>query len=290
MKDKILITGINGFVGNEVANLLCNQYDVWGIGRQSYSKNPLHTSYEQVDLTDEKSMLDYASRHRFDHIVHCAASLSFNDTKTLFDANIAGVYNLLKVADMTGVKSIVYISSLPVIGVPLVLPITESHPVNPRTNYHLSKYIGELLLQNNPHLNAISLRIPSPVGIGMPTNKILPVFIRNCIDNTTIELLGKGGRKQNYIDVRDIARAVALALQKNCSGVYNIASDKSVSNLELAEMCKSVLHYSTEIVFKVEDADEDLKWDVSIEKAKTELGFIPLYKLEDTIKDIARSL
>ena len=161
MKDKILITGINGFVGNEVANLLCNQYDVWGIGRQSYSKNPLHTSYEQVDLTDEKSMLDYASRHRFDHIVHCAASLSFNDTKTLFDANIAGVYNLLKVADMTGVKSIVYISSLPVIGVPLVLPITESHPVNPRTNYHLSKYRGIVASkQSTSQRNLVAYTLP----------------------------------------------------------------------------------------------------------------------------------
>lgn len=290
MSSNVLITGVTGFVGRNIAGRLCREHKVYGIGRHPRPEKIDCDEYDQVDLSDEEAVTNYAEGHSFDHIVHCAASLSFNDTKSLFDTNITGVCNVLHIAAMTGCRSIVYISSLPLIGVPSVLPITETHPVNPTTSYHLSKFIGELLLQNSHDVRTVSLRIPSPIGPGMPGNKILPVFIKNCMCGSPIELLGQGGRTQNYIDVRDIAQAVELAVSSNCKGVYNVASDRSVSNLELAQICKKVLNSSAEIRFSGSDPEEKLKWEISIDKARMDLGFSPVHRLEDTIKEIASAI
>lgn len=46
----------------------------------------------------------------------------------------------------------------------------------------------------------------------------------------------KGTRRQNYIDVRDIAQAIEkLLITPNAVGVYNIGSDVTIFNIELAK-------------------------------------------------------
>ena len=86
-------------------------------------------------------------------------------------------------------------------------------------------------------------RIPSPVGRKTAPDKIVPVFVKNAIENVDYNLLGQGKRIQNYIDVRDIARAVEFAIDRNASGLFNIASEKSYSNKELAELCIEFILY-----------------------------------------------
>lgn len=293
MNCKVLVTGVTGLVGKAIANKLVSlSYQIIGIGRKDSANLDFPIEYYKTDIANLDDLSYVMDVTHPDIIIHCAASIS-NDNlaKELIDANVRGTTNLINIAIEYSVKKFIYISGLPIIGIPQECPITEEHSVYPPTTYHLTKYFGELLLENLAKtMDYIILRLPSPVGVGMPNNKILTVFISKCLKHENLTLLGKGGRMQNYIDVRDIANAVECSIQSNTKGIYNIAAEQSYSNYELAKMCKLVLQSKSDIFFNGVDADEDIKWVYSTQKAKDFLRFLAVIPLEQTIRDIAHSL
>ena len=125
-----------------------------------------------------------------DIIVHCAAIITHdNYSNQLLNANCIGVQNIAEYANSIKCKQLVYFSSLPIIGKPSVIPITEEHPINPPTVYHITKYFGEqvlrLLLGEE---RVVVFRIPSPIGRKTAPNKIVPVFVQNAIQNVDFNI------------------------------------------------------------------------------------------------------
>lgn len=285
---KVLITGINGFVGRSIARKLLNKYNVTGIARNYRSLTGLPVEYICADISDGHSL---ASLYDccYDVVIHCAASISMENTDSeLMDTNVRGFLNILRFAKRIKCRHFVYLSSVQVIGIPTVLPITEAHSVYPQTFYHLTKYIGETFLEESmDELPSTVLRISSPIGVGMPKKRFLPFLVNRCLEGKSVNLLGQGGRVQNYIDVSEIAGAVAQVLDLRKTGVYNIASARSYSNLEVAEICIKTLHSSSDITFSGDDREESNRWIFSIEKARKDLDFNPVKTLEETIKELS---
>lgn len=285
----ILVTGASGFVGRAIAESLSNSSRILGIGRREFKD--CNFDYFRSDITDASSLSAVGGIMEPDVIVHAAAAVSRNNMdRTLIDTNIRGTENILSFARKTGCKKIIYISSAPVIGVPLENPITENHEVYPLTTYHLTKYFSEVLLRNAPDIKTVVLRLPSPVGAEIPRNKIFAVLISNCLSGTPMRLFGKGGRVQNYINVKDIGTAVMKAVSSEATGVYNVAYPKSYSNLELAQLCKKTLNSKCEIVFYGEDPEEDMKWVYSCDNIRKDLGFSPSVTIEESIREVATSI
>ena len=224
-------------------------------------------------------------------VVHCAAIISNdNYSNLLLNANCIGVQNIAAYANGAGCERLIYFSSLPVIGKPSIIPITEEHPINPPTVYHVTKFFGEQVLRLLMGEERLAIfRIPSPVGRKTAPDKIVPVFVKNAIENVDYNLLGQGKRIQNYIDVRDIARAVEFAIDRNASGLFNIASEKSYSNKELAELCIELFDSKSKIHFNGIDKEEDFQWVVSTKKAHELLGFEAQYSLVDTLREIGKN-
>lgn len=287
---KVLITGVNGQIGRAVAELLTQSYTVIGTSIEKGNQTGIEFEYYQTDIIKAETL--QLLPDKFDVIVHCAAIIS-NDglSNILVDANCKGVQNIASYALRCGCKEFIYFSSLPIIGKPRVIPITEEHPIdNPPTVYHATKYFGELILKNLlKSINLSIFRIPSPIGRNTPLNKIIPVFVKNAIENKDYTLLGSGGRIQNYIDVRDIARAVQCAIEKKANGVFNIGSSRSYSNKEVAKMCIKLFASKSKITFHGVDHEEDFQWIVSVDKAKREIGFEAHYTLEETLKEIGKN-
>lgn len=286
----ILITGSNGFIGKNLCYKLSEISDVTvfgmgkGINRNSFVKN-----YIEYDISIDSFNKDIITRlQNCDVIIHTAACIDKDDFNSqLIDVNCRGTNNILNLAKEINCKKIIYISSIPVIGIPTNLPITENHITKPNTLYHITKLTGEYIVNQAEKYNIlpIILRIPSPVGIGMNPKTILPIFLKQCILNNDIQILGNGSRKQNYIDIRDIEQAVQKCLIKNVKGCFNIASNKTISNLELAELCIKLCNSHSRIIFSnTFDKEENVCWDISIKKAKEYLDYMPLYSIEDTIK------
>jgi UDP-glucose 4-epimerase len=288
---KILITGVNGFIGKHVIKYL-KEYDcnnIHGIGRYDAFQGDMDINYYKADITDYSSLLQVVEKiKKCDVIIHMAASINMSfDDQSIIDINYIGTYNVCKLAQMLSCQKIIYISSLPVIGKPLQLPITEEHPQQPESLYHITKLSGEYLvrLMKKNGIIPIILRIPSPIGAGMNSGTILPIFLNNALLDKEIVLYGKGMRRQNYIDVRDIAQAIYKSFVSHAEGLFNIASPSSISNYELAKECIKITNSKSIIRFNgIVDPQEDYNWDISIENAKNVLGFQPEYMLADTVQ------
>jgi UDP-glucose 4-epimerase len=285
----ILITGVNGLIGSTIAEHLLGKYEVIGTSIEDINMTGLAIKYIKSDITN-KATFDQLPE-KVDVVVHCAAIITHdNYSNLLLNANCIGVQNIAAYANGAGCERLVYFSSLPIIGKPSIIPITEEHPINPPTVYHVTKYFGEQILNLlMGKKKMVIFRIPSPIGRKTAPNKIVPVFVKNAIENVDYTLLGQGKRIQNYIDVRDIARAVECAIVKNAFGVFNIASEKSYSNKELAELCIELFGSKSSIHYNGIDKEEDYQWIVSTKKAHEVLDFEARYSLIDTLKEIGKN-
>ena len=288
---RVLITGTSGHVGSAIATHLINEgWEVVGLSRTPSRLRGIRQDV-QADLRMASFTEEVATTvSPCEAIVHAAATLDKDlYTSEIPLTNCLGTQQALRLADIWQVSNFVYISSVAVIGAPQHLPVTEDHPVDPRTAYHASKVFGEhlTLIARRDGLAGSILRLTSPVGPRMPDNRILSVFVKRALANQPLLLTGMGTRRQNYVDVRDIAIAVEQCLQMRVTGIFNIASRHSFSNRELAEACVNTLSSSSRITFSGQpDPEEGIVWEISIEKAGKYFHYDPQYGIEESIRAI----
>lgn len=285
---KILVTGAAGFIGAYVTeHLLAQEYDVIAMtNSKKLDMRSERLTIIEADICDE----DFVNKilrviGQCQVVIHLAADIRVPGDGGTITANCLGTYQVVELANQLGADKFIYLSSVPVIGKPVDVPITEEHPTHPETLYHITKLTGEEIVKNVGALEMkkVMLRIPSPIGRGMRHNIFLYRMLEQCRKGQDILLYGAGGRVQNYVDVRDIAEAVGLSLVRDTEGVFLIGGE-SISNLQLAEKCIARTKAGVQIRFAgVEDAAEAERWEISGEKAKAVLGYEPRYMLEDTI-------
>lgn len=287
---KILITGSNGFIGRAIVNELAGEHDIIGCGTKSESAVKVD-EYIRWNIADEE-IPSGISDMRADAIIHTAASLDKDDrNETLVKTNCLGTHRIYALARRISVKRVIYLSSIPIIGEPLITPIKESAEINPITMYHATKVAGEYILNQltKEGIDVIHLRIPSPIGPGMPAKTIVPIFLKQAIKGEALILAGKGARQQNYIDVRDIAYVVRKMLDRNISGgVYHAASKETVSNYELARMCIQVTESTSKIKYSSRtDPYDGWTWDIDISKLTEAIGGFNKHSIWESLRDIS---
>lgn len=292
----ILVTGACGFVGSAIANVLSKEDNkIIGIGRSAECNCELLDKYYKCDISKEAD-IDILIKQvvKCDVVVHVAAIISFdNFDSKMMQVNCNGTLQIGRFALATGAKQIVYISSVPIIGKPKVIPITEdNHEANPPTLYHLTKYFGEKILQL-PEFEKISVcifRLPSPISPAMPQNRMIPLFFNNAFRGEMIALNGKGERVQNYVDTRDIGKAVSFTINKFISGLYLI-SGQSMSNKEVATLCNKICNSNEGIRYTDKlDQEEEYRWIISNDKSSKELGYKPEYSVKDILIEMKQAM
>lgn len=287
----IFVTGCNGFIGHNVCEILSSEgYRVIGTGRGKQKTFDVD-KYITADIGSPFMVAEvkkYISH--CDCIVHTAALMSNDDfDQNLISTNCIGTLNILKIAVELHCQKIINISGAPIIGPPQKHPIDETHPVNPTSLYHATKVMQEYILNLSSKYDIITtnIRVPSPIGIGMNPKTILPIFIDRCLNNEPLKIIGNGSRMQDYIDVRDIAKFIALCVKSDfLEDVYIISSENAISNLELAKKCIQLSGSTSPIVMSgTPDPQEGIVWDYSCKRARS-MGFFPRYTLDDTIMEI----
>lgn len=295
----ILVTGTNGFIGSNVASYLRKKGEyVIGLGRSKKANyENCVDEYISCDLaTDDVYDINKNSKKKIDAIVHLAADMRKEPhCVEVVEANCGGTQRLLEFAELNDISVFLQLSSLPVIGHPVEHPITENHPLNPYTVYHITKHTEEMLAEyayQYHNLRTASFRISAPIGKRVNEKTIFPTFVRKCLNNEDIEIWGKGTRQQNYVHVDDIAQALYKSLYNdNAHGVYNLTGDLLISNIKLAQMCKEILNSKSNIVFNGKDDYMDsYVWDASLEKIKNDINYNPSVTMEQAIKEYAEWL
>ena len=293
----ILITGINGFIGHNVCNWLRERgCYVIGVDLRPECRTECD-EYICCNLASEQTdtLLDNLKVDSIDALVHLAADMRQEPhTVEVVGNNCVGTQRLLTLCEDKKVPVYVQLSSLPVIGhIPTQHPITEAHPINPPTVYHVTKHMQELLADFATRkfgLRTVSFRITAPVGEGVNPKTIFPIFVKKAVKGETITLFGKGNREQTYIHVYDIAQAIYKAiLSENACGVYNLSSYNRLSNYDLAKKCVELTNSTSEIVFTGDpDPLDDVVWDVVLDKIKRDMGYEPVVSIEEAIAEYAQ--
>lgn len=284
---RIVVTGASGHVGGAIARHAAEAgHDVLGVSRRPSGIDGVEDVNGDLGAAGVEN--DLGPRvQRCDAVVHAAAELDKAPlSPAVLAVNCEGTRRMCELAEQWGATRFVYISGVTVIGSPEVLPIAEDHPCRPRSSYHASKLFGEHLVRiaAEGRFRASSLRVTAPVGPGMPGGRILSHFATQAVRGEPLRLAGQGTRRQDFVDVRDVATAALAAVKQDTSGVMNIGSGRSVSNHELAELCRAIAGSESTIEWTGQaDAEEGIVWDVSIDRARHVLGWAPTCVLEDSI-------
>lgn len=170
----------------------------------------------------------------------------------VFDAqcNILGSLNLILAAGRTGVKRFVYVSTGGAVygDVPEKdLPADESYPVNPISQYGISKHTVEhyLFLYNRLHnLSYIVLRYPNVFGPRQTPHGeagAVAIFSGLLLDGKPCTIFGDGSKTRDYVFIGDIVRANVLALQTDFCGIVNIGSGSGTSDRQVYDAVAAVV-------------------------------------------------
>jgi UDP-glucose 4-epimerase len=293
MKKSILITGVNGFIGSNIAKMLLSSFRVFGIGRSNKTKNILE-DYKNIELPDI-SFHNILKKWRPDVVVHCAGygSVPFSTEKPTadFDAGPRLVAHVLDAIRTSGIKAdFIFPSSAAVYGNAQCLPITEATPLRPISPYGYHKMHSENIIRQYHELyshNYLILRIFSCYGEGIRKQLLWDIAQKS--QSETIELFGTGDETRDFIHIYDLAQAVKILITNEVKNIaINVASGKQISVRYLAQLLIKQLGKNISLRFngKIREGDPQyMEADISLLRTQ---GFFPKLSLEQGVGRFAQ--
>jgi nucleoside-diphosphate-sugar epimerase len=237
-----------------------------------------------IDLTDYGQVLDAMSGmedrySRPDALVHLAAIPAPGKVPdhATFMNNMSCTWNVISAARRVGITNIVWASSETVLGLPFdvpppYIPVDEKYPPRPESTYSLVKTLEEVMATHlcrwDPTLKMIGLRFSNVMETG---------------DYARFSSFDEdpGSRKWNlwgYIDARDGAQAVRLALESELTGteVFIIANADTVVSRSNAAL---IAEFYPDVEIRGDLGEHDTL--LSIDKARRLLGYQPAHSWRD---------
>ena len=291
---RVLIAGGAGYVGSYLIPVLLERgYDVDVVDLMWFGNFlPESVKVAKRDLfgCTEKNLEIY------DQIIFLAG-LS-NDPMAEFDPSKNFVYNaalpsyLAFTAKKAGVKRFIYASSCSVYGYTVNELYDEDSPATCNYPYGISKLQGErgVIQLHDENFSVIALRKGTISGFSprMRLDLIVNTMFKFAMSEKHVTV-NNPSIWRPILDIRDATNAYLRAIQADysISGVYNIASDNYTVG-QVGDMVKYEVERLTKerIGITIKHIEDFRNYKVSIDKAKTHLGFQPQY----TVRDIIESL
>lgn len=254
---KALVTGINGFAGTHLNNLLLQKnYEVFGIVKPDNEKNH-DDHFFAVDILDFEGIKGVIEKVMPDQIYHLAAltspARSFQNPADTITTNITGQLNILEAVRQLNFydTKILVVSSAELYGnaEEKDLPLTENSPIKPLSPYAVSKVAQDFLgyQYNHAHnLKTIIVRPFNNIGPNQMPIFVVPSFAKQVAEiekgiQEPVMKVGNLEARRDFTDVRDMVRAYEMLMEKGIPGeVYNIGSGKSYQIKEILDMFLSL--------------------------------------------------
>jgi UDP-glucose 4-epimerase len=233
-------------------------------------------------------------------IFHFAAVLGVdvvadNPVETM-DTEVIGMRNITEAALINGIDKIIYASTSGIYGhSALNQTVTETISVDPSTSYAIAKRYNEIYLgalNDEKGLNSISLRFFNVYGPGQDNRMVVPRFIEQAKANEAITVFGEGKQTRDFTYIDDAIKSCML-LMEHVQGaeIYNIAHEREINILELAEAIKKTFESKSEIKFveapkKRYDYEVGRRWGNS-EKLFKRINYKPSTSLEIGLRKIS---
>jgi GDP-4-dehydro-6-deoxy-D-mannose reductase len=307
---KALITGITGFAGSHLAELLLKEnVDVHGIQRWRSKNDNVDLikhkiKFHEADLLDAHSLYQVIDEVRPNYVFHLAAQSyvqsSWASPANTLEVNITGSVHLFEAVRKTDLNIVIQIAcSSEEYGkvMPNELPIRETNPLRPLSPYAVSKLAMDYL--GYQYFESYGVKIIRTRGFNHTGPRRGDVFAESTFAKQIAEIekgkkepvvyVGNLDAKRDYTDVRDMVKAYYLSVQKCDPGeVYNIASGTS---WKIGDVLKLLLQRSKVKIKIVEDPTRMRPSDVEVlvgdaSKFQKKTGWKPEIKFEKTMEDL----
>ena len=296
--DTILITGGAGFIGRALAKKLLENFKVIVI-------DDLSSGYEKFlnkkviffkgSINDEM-ILNKAFDYKPLYVIHLAALFAnqnsvenpINDLET----NGFGFIRILEYCKKFNVKKVLYSSSSCVYGNKIIMNENDTD-LKPDTPYAITKLLGEHYAKfwsSHHGLDVVSVRLFNVYGPGdFPGvyRSVVPNFIKLALQGNSLTITGSGKETRDFCFIDDTVNGICKVLfSKTSSGdIFNIATGKKTTILEIANIINNYCNNSTKILFKnLRDWDVVLNRQANIDKISSHLGFTPSIGIDLGIK------
>lgn len=237
MNKHILVTGVAGFIGCEVAlkllergervvglDNLNNYYDV-SLKEARLKRLTSHGegfTFVRAALEDRAAIEYLFSHHEIDRVINLAAQpgvrYSLENPHLYIDSNIVGYLNILEACRHNKVEHLVYASSSSVYGANENMPFSVDDNVDhPVSLYAASKKANELMAHSYSYLYSLpttGLRFFTVYGPWCRPDMALSLFARAILDGKPIRLFNHGQHTRDFTYIDDIVEGVIKVLDQ----------------------------------------------------------------------------
>lgn len=250
---KVLITGINGFVGTYLAAALsAKQHDVYGLDTVALKENTF-----KADLCSEQEVFQVIDALKPQMVFHLAgiSKAAGENPEEIYQINVNGTLNLLTAcSSLEALPRFLFASSSQVYGnVPASeQPIAETRFFMPVNHYGASKAAAESLIMAFHHEKKLPVCILRPfnhTGPGQSPFFLIPKLVQAFKKKQPQIILGNLNVTRDFTDVRDIGRIYACFVENFPNGeTFNIGSGIGYTLTGVIEILKSLTGFNPEIV------------------------------------------
>ncbi len=313
---KLLITGGAGYIGSHAVREFRDAgHEVVVLDDLSKGHRaavPKETPFVRADLADREAVR--RALEGVSAVVHFAGVLSVaesvRDPALYYRTNVVKALALLETMMAAGVRNMIFSSTCATYGMPVRVPMDESHPQDPITPYGASKRAFERALLDHARaglVRAVALRYFNAAGchpdgsLGEdhhPEEHLIPLAIDAALGRRPpITVFGDdydtpdGTCIRDYIHVTDLARAHVLALRALADGepyrFYNLGTETGHSVREVIAAVGKVAGRPVPAEPGPRRAGDPPRLVASSQRIRSELGFSPQYADIETIIDSA---
>jgi len=299
---RVLITGVAGFIGSNLADRLIQEgsYEVVGVDNLSYGVReqiPEGVEFHELDIRSNspEGASIYPIFQNVDYVFHFAAKNSIIDCQRdpieTADINVRGTVNVFEAAKRSTVKKIIYAESSAMYEGSKVLPTPETE-VKPESFYAVSKvstlYFAEAY-KRFYNLNSTALRYFCVYGPKQDYRRTVPpvfsAFIIKLLKKQQAVIYGTGLKRRDFIHVDDINdfHIQCMFDEKTTGKVFNLGSGINYSVNEIYDIISKLLGSDLKPIYKSDLPGEAFANLADITLAKS-LGWKPKVDIQTGLK------
>lgn len=303
---RVLLLGASGFIGRHIHQGLRQDPRVEAIvclGRQNRPKSD--DPFIQHDLIGGslEELTQIVAQARPDVVINGVGSLVGSLTY-LVSANVMVVAKIIEAMTQAAPAArLVKLGSAGEYGVVAQgVAVNEEAPTRPVSAYGITRLASAglvALAKTEGRLDGVVLRVFNPIGAGLPAENMLgraASQMRQAIaGGQDFIQMGPLGAYRDFVDVRDVARAVVAAAlaPKLEPSILNVGSGKAVPSRHLVELLAQVSGFKGEIreTNPAPSRSASVGWiQADISRIAQVLGWKPTYTLQDSVEAVWNDL
>lgn len=239
----IIVTGAGGYIGGRIATALGGR--IRAVIRQPVSWLPSSSQFAGDLLRPDRTLTDaFDGASAVIHLAGHNEVLARTNPERALEETVAATQTVIELARSHGVRRVVYASTIHVYGSHLVPGafIDESTIPDPASAYAAARLACERALTQAEGIDPVILRLSNAVGAPADPSVdrwtlVASELSLGAVLDHTMTLRSPGLQGRDFITVEDASRIIADAAAGEApTGVYNLASGRSVSIRALAEL------------------------------------------------------